>query len=317
MSGWPDVFAFVLGLLAPLWTISGYDAAIHISEEASNAALAVPWGMVSAIAIAGVLGWAINVTLAFCMGTDLTNLIGSPVGQPMAQIFLNSFGKTWTLVIWSFVVLVQYMMGSSQLLAASRQSFAFARDGALPLSNLLYRFNKYTGTPVNTVWFDSLMALLVGLLALSGPAAVNAVFSISVTAQYVAFMTPIIARFAFENNFKPGPFSLGVLSAPIAAIAVVFMIVMMVVLCFPSTPQAQVPSMNYTSVVLGGIMTLAMIWYYFPVYGGVHWFQGPVSNTKANHGRRSTENDAETADAGLVDDGEKESADNMLQPRNR
>jgi amino acid transporter len=103
------------------------------------------------------------------------------------------------------------MMGSSQLLAASRQSFAFARDGALPLSNLLYRFNKYTGTPVNTVWFDSLMALLVGLLALSGPAAVNAVFSISVTAQYVAFMTPIIARFAFENNFKPGPFSLGVL----------------------------------------------------------------------------------------------------------
>jgi hypothetical protein len=106
-------------------------------------------------------------------------------------------------------------------------------------------------------------------------------------------------------------------SAPIAAIAVVFMIVMMVVLCFPSTPQAQVPSMNYTSVVLGGIMTLAMIWYYFPVYGGVHWFQGPVSNTKANHGRRSTENDAETADAGLVDDGEKESADNMFQPRNR
>ncbi|KAF8841440.1 amino acid transporter [Paxillus ammoniavirescens] len=336
VSGWPDVFAFILGLLAPLWTISGYDATIHISEEASNAALAVPWGMVSgnssllvpvvntqlekvsAIAIAGVLGWAINVTLAFYMGTDLTNIISSPVGQPMAQIFLNSFGKTWTLVIWSFVVLVQYMMGSSQLLAASRQSFAFARDGALPLSDLLYRFNKYTGTPVNTVWFDSLMALLVGLLALSGPAAVSAVFSISVTAQYVAFMTPIIARFAFENNFKPGPFSLGVLSAPIAAIAVVFMMMMMVVLCFPSAPQPQVPSMNYTSVVLGGVMTLAMIWYYFPVYGGVHWFQGPVPNTRANHGRRSMENDAETADAGLVlDDGEKESADNMFQPRDR
>ncbi|KAF9237249.1 amino acid/polyamine transporter I [Melanogaster broomeanus] len=303
VSGWPDGFAFILGLLAPLWTISGYDASLHISEEASNAATTVPWGIVLAIAIAGILGWVVNVSLAFCMGTDLTNILNSPVGQPMAEIFLSSFGKTWTLVLWSFVVLVQYMMGSSQLLAASRQSFAFARDGALPLSRLLYRFNKYTGTPVNTVWFDGLFALLVGLLALAGPAAVSAVFSISVTAQYVAFMTPIIARFAFGNNFKPGPFSLGVLSAPIAAIAVMFMMVMIVVLCFPSAPQPQPTSMNYSSIVLGGVMTLAMIWYYFPVYGGVHWFHGPVTNTNTSPDQPTQ---GETATFGAADFGTSE-----------
>jgi hypothetical protein len=64
--------------------------------------------------------------------------------QPMAQIFLNSFGKTGTLAMWSFIILAQYMMGSSmvrfflfpqslgersplidsQMLAASRQTFA-------------------------------------------------------------------------------------------------------------------------------------------------------------------------------------------------
>ncbi|KIJ63944.1 hypothetical protein HYDPIDRAFT_91196 [Hydnomerulius pinastri MD-312] len=310
VSGWPDTFAFILSLLAPLWTISGYDATIHISEEASNAAIAVPWAIVSAIGVAGVLGWAINVSLAFCMGTDLAGILNSPVGQPMAQIFLNSFGKTWTLVLWSLVVLVQYMMGSSQLLAASRQSFAFARDGALPLSRLLYRFNGYTGTPVNTVWFDALMSLLVGLLSLSGAAAINAVFSISVTAQYVAFITPIVARFAFENNFKPGPFSLGVMSLPIAAISVVFMIFMMVVLCFPSTPLPQATDMNYTSVVLGGVMTLAMIWYYFPVYGGVHWFQGPVSNMN-DYQQQPSQGDTESVGKVSVDlvlvTGEKES----------
>ncbi|KAH7884213.1 amino acid/polyamine transporter I [Phlebopus sp. FC_14] len=293
-TGWPNVFAFILSLLAPLWTISGYDATIHISEEASNAAIAVPWGIVAAISIAGILGWAINVSLAFCMGTDLDSILGSPVGQPMAQIFLNSFGKTWTLVLWTFVVLVQYMMGSSQLLAASRQSFAFARDGALPLSDLLYRFNKYTATPVNTVWFDALMALLVGLFA---------VFSISVTATYLAYMVPIVSRFAFDNNFKPGPFHLGVMSAPIATIAVLFMAFMMVVLCFPSTPAPQVPDMNYTVVVLGGVMTLAMMWYYFPVYGGVHWFQGPISNTDSGQPRSSGD---EVVSAGDASSGNKD-----------
>ena len=36
--------------------------------------------------------------------------------------------------------------------------------------------------------------------------------------------------------------------------------------------------MNYTVVVLGGVLLLSIIWYYFPVYGGVHWFTGPVRN---------------------------------------
>ncbi|KAI9568298.1 amino acid/polyamine transporter I [Boletus coccyginus] len=280
LSRWPDVFAFILGLLAPLWTISGYDAVIHISEESLNAATVGPWGMVCAIAIAGVLGWVINVLLAFCMGPVISDVLDSTVNQPMAQVFLNSFGQSWTLVLWSFVILVQYMMGSSLVLAASRQSFAFARDGALPLSKLLYRVNIYTGTPINTVWFDCGLALLIGLLALLGRAAISAVFTISVTATYVEYMTPIVSRFVFENDFKPGPFSLGVLGAPVAAVAVAFMLFMLVILCFPSSPNPDVTTMNYTSVVSGGVMFLAMMWYYFPVYGGVHWFQGPTFNVE-------------------------------------
>jgi len=280
LSGWPDGFSFLLGLLAPLWTISGYDAVIHISEESSNAATAAPWGIVSAIAIAGVLGWVINVILAFCMGPDLSKVIDSPVDQPMAQIFLNSFGQSWTLVLWSFIIIAQYMMGSSQILGASRQIFAFSRDGALPMSRLLYQMNAYTSTPVNAVVFACIFALVVGLLALLSSTAIDAAFTISVTAPYVAYMVPIISRFIFENNFKSGPFSLGPLGAPIAAIAVTFMSVMLVVLCFPNSPDPEAVTMNYTSVVLGGWMLFAAAWYYFPVYGGVHWFQGPSSNVK-------------------------------------
>ena len=95
---------------------------MHISEEASNAAVAVPWAIVSAVGIAGVLGWgtylicdlfngyisfsqAINISLAFCMGTDLDTL--KATSQPMALIFVNNFGEKATLAIWAFVVLAQ------------------------------------------------------------------------------------------------------------------------------------------------------------------------------------------------------------------
>lgn len=74
-----------------------------------------------------------------------------------------------------------------QVLAASRQSFAFARDGALPFSSWLYRMNGYTKTPVNTVWFTCGFAILLGLLVFAGDQAINAVFALSVVALYIAY----------------------------------------------------------------------------------------------------------------------------------
>ena len=56
------------------------------------------------------------------------------------------------------------------------------------------------------------------------------------------------------------------------------MTLMDIVFFFPTTPQTDVGNMNYTVVVLGGILFLSVVWYYFPVYGGVHWFTGPVPN---------------------------------------
>lgn len=275
---WPNGFAFILSLLAPVWTICSFDSAVHISEEASNAATAVPWGIVWSVCIAAIFGFAVNVTLAFCMGQDLEVLMNSSLGQPMAQIFLNSLGQKGTLVMWSFIILVQYMMGSSMMLAASRQSFAFARDGALPFSGVLYRINKFTKTPVNTVWFCAAGSISLGALVFAGTQAINAVFSISITAQYVAFSIPIAVRWIWrkENGWTPGVFSLGPWSGFCAFVSVGWMALTSIVFFFPTTKHTGASDMNYTVVVLGGAVILSLVWYYFPVYGGVHWFEGPV-----------------------------------------
>ena len=53
---------------------------------------------------------------------------------------------------------------------------------------------------------------------------------------------------------------------------------MSIVFMFPTTPQSDAPDMNYSVVVLGGVLIISIAWYYFPVYGGVHWFTGPVPN---------------------------------------
>ncbi|KAG2046504.1 hypothetical protein BDR06DRAFT_1014661 [Suillus hirtellus] len=68
----------------------GYDTSVHMSDsEVSNAAMAIPWAnwaIVGSIAISAVLGCGVNISLAFCMGTDVGSVLNSPIGQPMAQI---------------------------------------------------------------------------------------------------------------------------------------------------------------------------------------------------------------------------------------
>lgn len=49
-----------------------------------------------------------------------------------------------------------------------------------------------------------------------------------------------------------------------------------VVFLFPTTPEVGVVGMNYTVVVLGGVLVLSLVYYYFPKYGGKNWFTGPI-----------------------------------------
>ncbi|EGN92829.1 hypothetical protein SERLA73DRAFT_127192 [Serpula lacrymans var. lacrymans S7.3] len=281
-SGWPDGFAFILSFLAPLWTIGGFDSSLHLSEEANNASFAVPFAVMSATTLGCLLGWGIVVALAFNMGSDLSSIVDNPVGQPFVTIFLNSFGKTGTIAIWSFIIIAQFMMGSSSLTASSRQTWAFARDGALPFSSYLYRINPYTGTPVHCVWFSAFCAFLLCLLAFAGTAAIGAVFTLGVVSQYIAYSIPITARVLYGKQFKPGRFNLGAYSRPVAIIAVVWMTFAWIVLLFPTAPAPTTTTMNYAVAVMGGTLVLATIYYFFPKYGGVHWFEGPLANIHAS-----------------------------------
>lgn len=73
--------------------------------------------------------------------------------------------------------------------------------------------NSYTQTPVNCVWFSVALAFLLGLIAFAGSVAIGAIFALAVGAQYTAYSLPIVARFLFKNDFRPGPFYLGKLAS--------------------------------------------------------------------------------------------------------
>ena len=170
----------------------------------------------------------------------------------MAQIYYDALGKGGAIALMTMLFTVQFLMGISITVAASRQSWAFSRDGALPFSGCFRHISKRFGyIPFRTVWGCVFLAAILGLLSLIAPAAAQALFSLAVAGNNVAWGVPIFCRVVWgQDKFKAGPFYTGKLSIPIAWTAIAFLVFGTLLSMFPvGGPNPTPETMNYTVVI--------------------------------------------------------------------
>lgn len=274
-TGWSNNgWAFLLAFTAPMWTLTGYDSAAHISEEVAGAQRAAPIAILVGVFGTQVLGWLLFIACSFATAS-VTNLLTGALPLPMGQLFLDVLGKRGMLAIWSFIIVVQFVTGAAQGVDASRVVFAFARDNALPGSRWWKRMNRRTQTPVNAVWFVMAGAAVCGLLGFSA-AALSSLAGASVIGLYVSYATPIFLRITSgRDKLVPGPFSLGRWYMPIGIIAVAWVLFIVVLLVFPPTQTTTAVGMNYAVVIIMGVFFFASISW---VVSAHKWFHGPIKN---------------------------------------
>lgn len=86
LTAWPTGWTFMLAWLSPIWTIGAFDSCVHMSEEATNAAKSVPYGILGSIGGCWSLGFLSLCIIAACMSKDIEAILMTPFGQPMAQV---------------------------------------------------------------------------------------------------------------------------------------------------------------------------------------------------------------------------------------
>jgi len=76
-----------------------------------------------------------------------------------------------------------------------------------------------------------------------------------------------------------GPWHIGRYSKPIGAVACCWVALIIPVLCFPSVRGHDLTklTMNYTCLIYGGTMFLALLWY---AIDARKWFKGPKINVE-------------------------------------
>jgi amino acid transporter len=281
-------YVLPLGFLLTQYTITGYDASAHLSEETQGAANQAAKGIWQSIFYSAIGGWILLLAFLFAAtNTDYINSFDPAVnpyggGSIFSVLFTALSPALFKLVIFISVA-GQIYCSTACLTSCSRMLFAFSRDGAVPGASHWAKVNA-VGTPRNAVIISSIVAVILTVPALykapnGVPVAFYAVVSIGVVGLYVAFAIPIWYRWRAGDSFRTGPWTLGNKYKWMAPLAVAEIIITSVYILLPASPAAVFgnkdftwAAVNYAPFVVGGTMLALWIGWHT---SAKHWFTGP------------------------------------------
>ncbi len=253
---WPKteslMFVFLLGLLLPIYTITGYDASAHTSEETVDASRSVPKGMVSSVIWSAIFGW-----LMLCAFVLAIPDMGEAAKQGWGVFFWTSdqvLPQTWKMILYVVVVVSQYLCGLATVTSASRMIFAFSRDGGLPGSATLRSVSPKYRTPVAAIWASAVLAVLFTSYA----EWYAVIVSVTVIFLFLSFTVPIFyGLLAYGKTWtKMGPWDMGPKYKIVAVLCVVAMILILII-------GVQPPSDKALTITIAFFILTAIVWFGF------------------------------------------------------
>lgn len=267
---WPETAGvarlFALGLMLPLYTLTGYDASAHAAEETVGAARVVPLAMVRAVAVSGLAGWLMLAAVVTAVPDFAALAAKGGKAFPWALKAVLPGGLTAALDFG--IVAAMYGCGLGAVTSASRMAFAFARDGGLPFSAALRKVDPRTQAPAAAVWAVAASAWLFTVWT----PFYSTITSVCTIFLYLSYVLPTaLGALAFGRTWtRMGPWDLGRAYRPLATLSVLGCLGLIVV-------GVQPPNELSAWVVGGSLAALAVVW-----FGGVRRrFAGPPASTTA------------------------------------
>ena len=263
---YPIILAFFFSLLQANWTYTGYDASAHVAEETIGARVASAWGLFLSVAVSAVVGFVFlfalsthlpNLSTLFPTTLDDTTLPTASQyyfggGVAVIDILVYNLGSTLGNLLSAAIAIAMAFCGLSSVASAGRMLFAFSRDDGLPGAGWLKKVSHRYRTPANSLiamvvvsWLFTVAAFIVG----TGTAIVI-VTAISTIFLYAAYGVVIYLGATTSDWLKERVWSLGRWSKPIAYLAILWVLVLMVLFSWPTSGNISWPFMVGTVILL-------------------------------------------------------------------
>ncbi|MBL8792243.1 MAG: amino acid permease [Rhizobiales bacterium] len=264
---WPvavgGLMAFLLGLLLPVYTITGYDASAHTAEETHDAARSVPNGMVTSVLWSGIFGWLFLSAFVIM----LPNM--DDAAKQGWNVFFwgmdQQVNPTIKMILYILIFVCQWLCGLATVTSASRMLYAFSRDGGIPgASAALATVSVTHRTPVAAIWTASILSVLfvwfTSAITIAGTPAYSIVVSCTVIFLFLSFALPIaLGFFAIGGPKWPhmGPWNMGTGTYKLIAVLSLLAMVLLFVI------GIQPPNDWALEITVGFIILSLLIWFLF------------------------------------------------------
>jgi amino acid transporter len=249
---WPQhenmPFAFLLGLLLVTYTITGFDASAHVSEDTIDAPTNARLGILYSVLLSVIFGYLLVSAFVLAL-PDVAQ--GAAQGANVITWLLNS-SRMPTAVrncLYIGIIVVNYLCGLAGVTACSRMLFAFARDGGLPWSQKIRKVTN--GNPVTAIWLSGVLAFACTLYggAFSVLAAGSAVL------LYISYVMPSASALITNHpDWHGRAFNLRSLSRPFAFMAILGGLILTFV-------GIQPPNQAVGYLVTGMLAAMGLAWF--------------------------------------------------------
>jgi amino acid transporter len=264
-----------VGILLSQYTITGFDASAHLSEETQNASWSAPIGVLMSIGCSAVFGFFLIISLLFSI-QDFDTTVASTYSQPVLQIFIDVFGQTGAILLMTLIMVCVWHCGLFSMTSNSRMMFSFSRDGALP--RFFHKVDGRFRSPIRTIWLAATLSFLLAVPSLGSTVAFQAATSIATIGLYISYGLPILIGMINPGGFIHGPFTLGKFSRPIALVACLWTGFITIIFCLPALNPVNSQTLNYTPVAVGIIAVWCLLsWFLW----ARRWFHGPIRQIEA------------------------------------
>ena len=288
-----------LGFLLTQYTITGFDASAHLSEETQGAADGAAKGIWRSIFYSAIGGWILLLAFLYAVQDPEAVTAG---GGGVAVIFAQALDAKWAGAVLLIAAIGQFFCSMACMTSTSRMTYAFSRDGAVPGAKYWAKLTK-NQVPGNAVILAAVIGILITLPALVEvnigteeapiivPTAFYAVVSVAVIGLYLAFLVPIYLRWRAGDSFKQGPWNLGTKWKWMAPIACIEIVIVSIYFILPFTPAGtpgwlrwlnnspsaeEIPFdwkfVNYAPILTLGALVLLWIGWHL---SAKKWFTGP------------------------------------------
>ncbi|KAH8780828.1 amino acid/polyamine transporter I [Diaporthe sp. PMI_573] len=274
-SGWTPGWSFCVGLLQAAYATSSTGMIISMCEEVREPATQVPKAMVYTIVLNTFAGLLTLIPMMFVL-PNIDDLLALASGQPVPAIIksaIGSSGGSFALLIPLLVLALTCGIGCTT--AASRCIWAFARDGAIPGSQLWKTVDRKLGVPLNAMMLSMVVQIILGLIYFGSTAAFNAFSGVGVICLTTSYAMPIAVSLLNKREaVKGASFNLGAMGPVCNYIALAWSLLAVPLFCMPTTVPVMAATMNYASVVFVAFTMISTIWYF--VWGHANYAGPPT-----------------------------------------